>query len=88
MVVSWYAQVREDVLKSLHGNFLEVLNVAWNDHQTAMVMIRDILMYMVSRSFSVGTTSQWLYCLVPLQVYMCGLSITRVMRGILILISE
>lgn len=22
------------------------LNVAWNDHQTSMVMIRDILMYM------------------------------------------
>ena len=41
-------QVREDVLNSLHGNFLEVLNVAWNDHQTAMVMIRDILMYMVN----------------------------------------
>ena len=40
-------QVREDVLASLHGNFLEVLNVAWADHQTAMVMIRDILMYMV-----------------------------------------
>lgn len=36
------------MVKSLHGNFLEVLNVAWNDHQTAMVMIRDILMYMVS----------------------------------------
>ena len=42
-----YMQVREDVLASLHGNFLEVLNVAWADHQTAMVMIRDILMYMV-----------------------------------------
>ena len=42
-----YIQVREDVLTSLHGNFLEVLNVAWADHQTAMVMIRDILMYMV-----------------------------------------
>ena len=35
------------MLTSLHGNFLEVLNVAWADHQTAMVMIRDILMYMV-----------------------------------------
>ena len=42
-----HTQVREDVLTSLHGNFLEVLNVAWADHQTAMVMIRDILMYMV-----------------------------------------
>lgn len=39
-------QVREDVLKSLHNNFLMTLNQAWNDHQTSMVMIRDILMYM------------------------------------------
>lgn len=27
-------------------NFLETLNKAWTDHTTAMVMIRDILMYM------------------------------------------
>jgi cullin 3 len=39
-------KVRKDVLHSLHNNFLSVLNQAWNDHQTAMVMIRDILMYM------------------------------------------
>ncbi|XP_022170052.1 cullin-3 isoform X1 [Myzus persicae] len=39
-------KVREDVLKALNNNFLHVLNVAWNDHQTSMVMIRDILMYM------------------------------------------
>lgn len=39
-------QVREDVLKSLNNNFLQTLNQAWNDHQTSMVMIRDILMYM------------------------------------------
>ncbi|NXD63793.1 CUL3 protein, partial [Eolophus roseicapillus] len=39
-------QVREDVLNSLNNNFLQTLNQAWNDHQTAMVMIRDILMYM------------------------------------------
>lgn len=43
-------QVREDVLNSLNNNFLQTLNQAWNDHQTAMVMIRDILMYMVSSS--------------------------------------
>lgn len=42
-------QVREDVLNSLNNNFLQTLNQAWNDHQTAMVMIRDILMYMVNR---------------------------------------
>lgn len=34
------------MLRSLHNNFLQVLNQAWNDHQTSMVMIRDILMYM------------------------------------------
>lgn len=43
-----FYQVREDVLGSLNNNFLQTLNSAWNDHQTAMVMIRDILMYMVS----------------------------------------
>lgn len=40
------SQVREDVLKALHNNFLQVLNQSWNDHQTSMVMIRDILMFM------------------------------------------
>ncbi|XP_022258155.1 cullin-3-A-like isoform X2 [Limulus polyphemus] len=39
-------KIREDVLSSLHNNFLLTLNQAWNDHQTSMVMIRDILMYM------------------------------------------
>ena len=41
------SQIKTQVIESLHGNFLEVLNIAWTDHQTAMVMIRDILMYMV-----------------------------------------
>ncbi|BES88572.1 cullin 3 [Nesidiocoris tenuis] len=40
------SKVRDDVLKSLNNNFLQTLNQAWNDHQTSMVMIRDILMYM------------------------------------------
>ncbi|XP_055838001.1 cullin-3 isoform X1 [Episyrphus balteatus] len=39
-------KVRPEVLDSLHNNFLPKLNQAWNDHQTSMVMIRDILMYM------------------------------------------
>jgi len=39
-------KVRKDVLLALNNQFLFVLNQAWNDHQTAMVMIRDILMYM------------------------------------------
>lgn len=39
-------KVRADVLAALHNNFLQTLNQAWNDHQTSMVMIRDILMYM------------------------------------------
>ncbi|KAK7080376.1 Cullin-3 [Halocaridina rubra] len=39
-------KVRADVLASLQNNFLQTLNYAWSDHQTSMVMIRDILMYM------------------------------------------
>lgn len=39
-------KVKEDVLTALNNNFLQTLNAAWNDHQTSMVMIRDILMYM------------------------------------------
>ncbi|EDW89764.2 cullin-3-A isoform X1 [Drosophila yakuba] len=39
-------KVRADVLEALHSNFLPKLNQAWTDHQTSMVMIRDILMYM------------------------------------------
>ena len=40
------SKVRADVLASLNNNFLHTLNMAWSDHQTSMVMIRDILMYM------------------------------------------
>jgi len=39
-------KVRTEVLESLHNKFLQTLNNSWNDHQTSMVMIRDILMYM------------------------------------------
>ncbi|CAH1781618.1 unnamed protein product [Owenia fusiformis] len=39
-------KVKTEVLESLHNNFLQTLNSSWNDHQTSMVMIRDILMYM------------------------------------------
>lgn len=39
-------QVREDVLKCVNSSLLQRLNQVWNDHQTSMVMIRDILMYM------------------------------------------
>ncbi|XP_013407184.1 cullin-3-A [Lingula anatina] len=39
-------KVRGDVEQALNNNFLQTLNSAWNDHQTSMVMIRDILMYM------------------------------------------
>lgn len=41
-------QIRKEVVASLSNNFLDTLNAAWNDHQTSMVMIRDILMYMVN----------------------------------------
>ncbi|VDK76385.1 unnamed protein product [Litomosoides sigmodontis] len=38
--------VRNEVLAAINSSFLEVLNTAWQDHIIAMVMIRDILMYM------------------------------------------
>lgn len=38
--------VRKEVTDSVNSRFLETLNNAWQDHMTAMVMIRDILMYM------------------------------------------
>lgn len=39
-------KVMEDILNSLNTNFLKVLTLAWDDHQTAMVIIRNIFMYM------------------------------------------
>lgn len=39
-------KVAGDVLNSVNNNFLQTLIQAWNDHHTAMVMIRDIFMYM------------------------------------------
>jgi len=39
-------KVQTDVVKVLNDDFLSVLSQQWKDHQTAMVMIRDILMYM------------------------------------------
>ena len=40
------SKVRNDVLAALNNHFLQTLNATWSDHQTSMVMIRDILMYM------------------------------------------
>lgn len=40
------SQIRELVLDSINGRFLETLNRVWTDHTTSMVMIRDILMYL------------------------------------------
>jgi cullin 3 len=39
-------KIRQTTLDAINGRFLEVLNKMWNEHTTAMVMIRDILMYM------------------------------------------
>lgn len=48
-LITWvfFVQVRKEVIEALNNNFLQTLNEAWSDHQTSMVMIRDILMYMV-----------------------------------------
>jgi cullin 3 len=39
-------KVKEEVVRHLNDDFLATLSQQWKDHQTAMVMIRDILMYM------------------------------------------
>ena len=39
-------RVRVDMENSMNDNFLQTLNQAWCNHQTSMVMTRDILMYM------------------------------------------
>lgn len=46
VVTEHMIKVRNNVVEALNNNFLSTLNSCWKDHQTAMVMIRDILMYM------------------------------------------
>lgn len=48
------------MLGALNNNFLQTLNSAWNDHQTSMVMIRDILMYMVRCHLNMKVSHKWL----------------------------
>ncbi|CAB3398212.1 unnamed protein product [Caenorhabditis bovis] len=47
VIISHLSEVRDQIVASMdQGNFLDSLNAAWTDHTVAMVMIRDILMYM------------------------------------------
>ncbi|XP_018653890.1 putative cullin [Schistosoma mansoni] len=39
-------KIRDSIVENLNNKFLTYLNSCWKDHQTAMGMIRDILMYM------------------------------------------
>jgi len=41
--------VAEKVASANDLKFLDSLNEAWSDHKISMLMIRDILMYMVSK---------------------------------------
>jgi cullin 3 len=47
VVHSHLKEVSIKVVSAVDANFLNELNVAWNDHKLSMIMIRDILMYMV-----------------------------------------
>ena len=58
-----------DVESSLQGNFLDTLNLVWNEHQTAMVMIRDILMYMVCQYINSFTSYLFIDLSVHLAIY-------------------
>ncbi|KAF6775112.1 hypothetical protein AHF37_05868 [Paragonimus kellicotti] len=46
LVCEHMIRVRDSIVENLNNKFLSYLNSCWKDHQTAMVMIRDILMYM------------------------------------------
>lgn len=42
----YFFQVSAAILNALNHDLLTVLNKEWADHQVAMAMIRDILMYL------------------------------------------
>ena len=46
VVMEHMLRIRESVIANLNNKFLSYLNSCWKDHQTAMPMIRDILLYM------------------------------------------
>ncbi|CAL8081710.1 unnamed protein product [Calicophoron daubneyi] len=46
LVCEHMIRIRDSIVENLNNKFLSYLNSCWKDHQTAMVMIRDILMYM------------------------------------------
>lgn len=46
VVMEHMIRTRESVVENLNNKFLSYLNSCWKDHQTAMPMIRDILLYM------------------------------------------
>ncbi|VDO09138.1 unnamed protein product [Rodentolepis nana] len=46
VVMQHMLRIRESVVENLNNKFLSYLNSCWKDHQTAMPMIRDILLYM------------------------------------------
>ena len=48
-------KIRKDVVASLNNNFLDTLGAAWSNHQSSMVEIRDIVMYMVCQCLKQNT---------------------------------
>ena len=63
----YYFKIRKDVVASLNNNFLDTLNAAWNDYQTSMVIIRDVVMFMVCQCLQQNTADIYcLQCLCPL----------------------
>uniref|UniRef100_A0A5K3EIC7 CULLIN_2 domain-containing protein n=1 Tax=Mesocestoides corti TaxID=53468 RepID=A0A5K3EIC7_MESCO len=46
VVMQHMIRIRDSVVENLNNKFLSYLNSCWKDHQTAMPMIRDILLYM------------------------------------------
>ena len=78
-------KIRKDVVASLNNNFLDTLNAAWNDHQTSMVMIRDILMYMVGQCFKQNTAyDAFVHYAVVWKLYFKGFHVSFFLMKIMI----
>jgi hypothetical protein len=39
-------KVKPDVIKSINNDFITTFNAVWNDYLTAIIMVRDVIVYM------------------------------------------
>lgn len=66
-------KIRKVVVASLNNSILDTLNAAWNDYQTSMAIIRDMLMYMVCQCLKQNTAyNAFVHSVVVWKLYFKG----------------